>query len=319
MSQHYRKVLRARLIRELVQELQPLMFNIANLIADEHPNWGDPGAELAHHCAQKVVRDYYRQERQRQLLATSKPYYLRRGVVIRGSTTTTSTTTTTIPPLHPRKVPKGRYGRSMALPSTSSRPRTLQPSARELAKQQRAIVHSSRAINPADVPLPSEDDENPADYLPPEPSPAIDGSIRFSSSPSCRVLTTRLLAGLMRRLDRCAITASGIHQLSRYWNELETRIDRIDAGQRAAAAQLGARTQARYSRIWHPERYQDVPPGIAQGRSSQLSLFTLAEDAEDPWGQRCAWVEMMALETLRTEPNSAVWEEAWVDDRNVNW
>lgn len=274
MSEKYRRVIRTRLTQER-DGLRETIRTIELLQACEHPDWGEPGAKTAHKAALAVIR---RQERQPQKgLSEAVISHIR---------------------MNDRKnsglaLFDAHFGDPYFVGKNFLRsPRSLRPSSLELSKQELPTLHFKP--DPEYVALPDQDEDELND-LREGPSPAPPNA----TTPSCKTVTTRALATLMRLHDRCHITVAGLRQLKELLNTTLKQIKQIDVSQRSARDVLKERTQLRFMRSWGPEfggdYYKTIPLGLAGGFGSQLSRYTAAKDADDPWGQRDARWDMVDL------------------------
>ncbi|KAK7750249.1 hypothetical protein SLS62_007879 [Diatrype stigma] len=278
MSTQYRKAVRSRLCQHC-DHLDQAIREISTLAECEHPAWGEPGAEAAHEAALQIVRG--QKACPKEALTPQVLNEIRRNARVSAGLPWTNA-----PNNH-------RSGDPI------ERPRSLQPSSLELAKQENIATYHEPS--PEDVALPDDEDEG---CLLLQESPAT-ASITTSNSSTtttscfpCKTITTRSLAALMRRYDRCAITPAALEQLQALRDIALKQIAQIDAAQRTFRAKLRERNARRWRRsYWRPEHERGGVGGkrealaLARGMGSPLSFYTAVEDADDPWGQRDARCE----------------------------
>ena len=280
MSEYYRDTIRLLLIQELFR-INQTQRTIGGLIECEHPDWGEPWTEAAHEAAINTIQNSIRTENKlsaEDILTIRQRY--RNDMQI--------SVTDIQPPSH--KV----NGISKAAKTLY-----LEPSAREVARQ---ALEASLEASPEEVSLP--DNDGASDYMPPELPMTYP-----ESSSACKTITTRSLATLMRRLDRCPITLSGLEQLEALRQGVMSHLEKIDEAWRRHKAKLKVRARERVRRIKTSQCLERTRPGIARGLRSQLSFYTAAEDADDPFGQRDARCG---------SEDFALWDFSPVRD-NVDW
>lgn len=287
MSTQYRKAVRSRLYQHCDQ-LDQAIRDISTLAECEHPDWGEPGAEAAHEAALEIVRP--KKARPKKVLTPGMLHEIRKNSRVSAGLSWST-------------APSSNRSQDAA-----KSPRSLQPSSLELAKQENLALALRHEPDPEDVALPDDEDEKA--FLPQSPAPTCTTSslpsitaTGFSSQ--CKTITTRALAALMRRHDRCAITPAALEQLQALRDTASKQIAQIDAAQKKFRARLRERNTRRWRRsFWRPEHehyphgsvdgkreYFDKALALAHGMGSPLSFYTAVEDADDPWGQRDARCE----------------------------
>ena len=288
------------LVNRELRRIEATQRNLETLTECEHPDWGEPGAEDAHKAALNALWIRNKRREARNLNTEKIKAARKRDRKTAGLDESTSTSS----PL---------CGVTNCTLS-SCKNLTLKPSTTELSKG--ALEPPPQIqIEPKDVLLPPENgkDEFCSEQLP---------ATFLDSSSSCQTITTRSLATLMRRLDRCPITPSAFEQLQQLREGTQALLSRIQVawGWRDAKLKRRAREwwwwrrrRARMTSSSLSERAA-TGPGIARGRKSQLSFYTAAEDADDPFGQKDA-----RCEGIRFSFGSP-WESNFTSaNQNVDW
>ncbi len=282
MSRHYMKVVRCRLVQEY-ERVKDTYRAIKSLIECEHPDWGSPGAAAAHEAALCIIR------------SNTKP---KEGLSCEDISMI-------------RKYDRERAGlRNCPVPwnlPTQSRckhsqdhVRFFQPSEFELCSQKSTLSYEP---DPKDIALPNEVDDR--DIL---QQGYIYTPLSGGTNSPCKTVTNNNLAAMMRRLDRCPITDSGLAQLHSRRADIQRHIMQIDITQRDLDKKLRQRSKKRYYREGGSLCSKKVHLGISRGLVSRLSCCTAVEDANDPFGEKDA--------RCGKEP---FWEVIIPCDRDVVW
>ncbi|RYO79826.1 hypothetical protein DL766_006016 [Monosporascus sp. MC13-8B] len=269
ISEQHREVVRSRLVQELKQ-LDRTHRMIVMLLECEHPDWGDPGAEAAHEAALSIVRGAFRT---RPKLSPQEISEIRKKDRERAGLNRSIAQ----PPSH-------KFSQSNGLVRPA---RSLQPSSLEITKDKHIAPNRP---DPKDIALPMDDDDNLQVQ-----QPQLSTPLCSDASVSCATLTNRAHAEAMRRLDRCAITPSGLAQLETKRATVWNRISQIDAAQKELETKLNARARERWQRLKRPQCFKGASLSISRGRGSRLSSYTAIDDADDPFGERNARCEREAL------------------------
>ena len=260
MSEFHRAAITTLLTRKLswIDRTQRVL---EGLLEREHPVWGDPGAEAepAHEAALNTVHVQNNIQAPRNL-STEKIQAIRKRDREKAGLDKISTTN----PLSSAAKRVLHAGRKLS----------LKPSSAELSRKvPETPPQVDLEVDPKDVSLP-EDDSGDECLLqqPPVTSPA--------SNSSCQTITSRSLAALMRRLDRCPITPSALEQLRGLREGTQDLLDKIDAAWSRHEAKLKHRSREWW--WWRRRRRAKTSPG--QGY----------EGAAGPGG-RPVWAEGRAL------------------------